>query len=477
MEGWFSVLKHASVRARLLCCVAAVLVVVLFAFLPDAASLSFSGKMSLGLLLAGVVLWVCEPVPFGVSGLALIICMPAFGVLPFGGNEGPTVWVSFVSSVLFFILASFGLSAALLKTKIPYKIVYALLRISKGNTKGVILAFMLSAACVSLFVSDLPCCALFSGIVTSTILKFEDAVPGESRFGRAVMIAIPYAAAIGGEAFPSGSSMNIMAIGMLESLTGIQISFLQWAAICAPVAVVLLFVSWVSICAVHKPERISQGTIDHIFQVATKKEPFNALDWKVVGIIALIFTLWIASNWTGWDATAIAVLGLVLLFVPGIDVLTMDEYVESVSWNILLLIGCVQSLASGMQQQGAAKWLLDATIGKLGIGAGALTLSSAFLVPVIRWFLPVGPALIAITLPPLCLLGMDVGVTPVFFAVICGISASTSLMNGLDSISMIANRYEYWNLVDYAKSGVLPTIALMLCHAFLIMPIIHAVGF
>ena len=112
-------------------------------------------------------------------------------------------------------------------------------------------------------------------------------------------------------------------------------------------------------------------------------------------------------------------LGLVLLFVPGIDVLTMDEYVESVSWNILLLIGCVQSLASGMQQQGAAKWLLDATIGKLGIGAGALTLSSAFLVPVIRWFLPVGPALIAITLPPLCLLGMDVGVTPVFFAVIC----------------------------------------------------------
>ena len=102
-------------------------------------------------------------------------------------------------------------------------------------------------------------------------------------------------------------------------------------------------------------------------------------------------------------------LGLVLLFVPGIDVLTMDEYVESVSWNILLLIGCVQSLASGMQQQGAAKWLLDATIGKLGIGAGALTLSSAFLVPVIRWFLPVGPALIAITLPPLCLLGMDVG--------------------------------------------------------------------
>lgn len=49
-------------------------------------------------------------------------------------------------------------------------------------------------------------------------------------------------------------------------------------------------------------------------------------------------------------------------------------------------------------------------------------------------------------------------------------------MNGLDSISMIAYRYDYWNLVDYLKSGLLPTAVLMACHALMLLPLIHAVG-
>lgn len=134
--------------------------------------------MSLGLLLAGVVLWVGEPVPFAISGLAIMIGIPVFGILPWQPGDGPTVWVEFISSVIFFILASFGLSAALLKTKVPMKIVYALLKLSKGRTEGVLLAFMASTACVSLFVSDIPCCALFAGIAMSTILTFEEAEPG-----------------------------------------------------------------------------------------------------------------------------------------------------------------------------------------------------------------------------------------------------------------------------------------------------------
>ena len=55
---------------------------------------------------------------------------------------------------------------------------------------------------------------------------------------------------------------------------------------------------------------------------------------EVIAIVAFTFALWVASNWTGWDINAIAVLCLVLFFVPGIDVLTWREYVASVSWNI-----------------------------------------------------------------------------------------------------------------------------------------------
>ena len=98
------------------------------------------------------------------------------------------------------------------------------------------------------------------------------------------------------------------------------------------------------------------------------------------------------------------------------------------------------------------------------------------MIPLMRLFIPVGPALIAIALPPLCLLGAEAGISLVFFTIVCAISASTLLMNGLDSISMIAYRYDYWNLVDYLKSGLLPTAVLMACHALMLLPLIHAVG-
>lgn len=467
--------KSALVRALI---IAGSLAIVLTAMvLPNPEGLSYEGKMSLALLVAGVILWVTEPVPFAVSGFAILIALPTLGVLPLSATEGPTVWTSFISSVLFFMLASFGISTALLKTKIPTRIVYFLLKLSRGNTKGVILAFMLACASVSLFVSDLPCCALFAGIATSSILEIENVKPGKSRLGRALMICVPYAAAIGGEALPSGSSMNIMTIGMLKSITGIEISFLDWAIICLPVAVILLFVAWISIIVIHKPEPISQKTIDHITAIATNREKLDATDWKVITITGLTFVLWIASNWTGWDATLIAILALILFFLPGVEVLTWKEYMRGVSWNVMLLIGCVQSLAAGMQKQGAASWLINASVGKFALGAFSLSMATAGIIPLIRLLIPVGPALIAIALPPLCLLGETIGVSPVFFTVVVGISASTSLMNGLDSIAMLSYQYKHWTLVDYFKSGIIPTCALILMHMFIIMPIIQALGY
>ena len=116
-------MKAKSAAVRLACVLVAAAIVVAAMALPAPEGLSFAGKMSLALLVAGIVLWVAEPVPFAVTGIAIMILLPAFGILPFSSGEGTTVWLAWVSSVIFFVLASFGLSAALLKTKIPMRIV------------------------------------------------------------------------------------------------------------------------------------------------------------------------------------------------------------------------------------------------------------------------------------------------------------------------------------------------------------------
>ena len=484
MENTCPAPQGPSLAKRLTCLGIALIIILAGWLLPTPDGLSFEGKMALSLMVAGIFLWVTEPVPVAVSGLVIMVSLPAFGILPFLNVTDPAtgattigVWGGFISNVIFFILASFGITAALLKTKIPAKIVFALLQLTRGNSRATIGAFMVAAAILSFLISDLPCTALFTGIAVSSILKVQGCACGSSNLGKALMIGITYASVVGGQAIPSGSAMNVMAMNVLTAHTGISISFLGWTSICLPIALVLIVFCWISVVLVFKPEPIAEETRACIERQGREAGRLEALDWKVIAIIAFTFVLWVASNWTGWDITAIAILCLALFFVPGIDVLTWKEYVSSVSWNIVLLIGCVQSIAGGIKQQGAASWLFSSTVGKLGASAGALIAATAVVMPLLHLIIPVGPALIAISIFPLAGMAPAMGVSAAVFAIIIAYNANASFLLGVDSNNMMTFKYGQWTMKDFFIAGIIPTIAMILLHSFALAPLVALVGY
>ena len=479
MENTCPAPQGPSLAKRLTCLGIALIIILAGWLLPAPDGLSFEGKMALSLMVAGIFLWVTEPVPVAVSGLVIMVSLPAFGILPFLNATDPAtgattigVWGGFISNVIFFILASFGITAALLKTKIPAKIVFALLQLTRGNSRATIGAFMVAAAILSFLISDLPCTALFTGIAVSSILKVQGCACGSSNLGKALMIGITYASVVGGQAIPSGSAMNV-----LTAHTGISISFLGWTSICLPIALVLIVFCWISVVLVFKPEPIAEETRACIERQGREAGRLEALDWKVIAIIAFTFVLWVASNWTGWDITAIAILCLALFFVPGIDVLTWKEYVSSVSWNIVLLIGCVQSIAGGVKEQGAASWLFGSTVGTMAVSGNVVVAATSGLLPLLRLVCPVGPAFIAICLIPLAGMAVALGVSPVVFAVIVGVNASTTFLMGVDGNNMLSYRHGYWNMVDFFKAGIVPTLAMVALHATVLVPLVTLAGY
>ena len=484
MENTCPAPQGPSLAKRLTCLGIALIITLAGWLLPAPDGLSFEGKMALSLMVAGIFLWVTEPVPVAVSDLVIMVSLPAFGILPFLNVTDPAtgattigVWGGFISNVIFFILASFGITAALLKTKIPAKIVFALLQLTRGNSRATIGAFMVAAAILSFLISDLPCTALFTGIAVSSILKVQGCACGSSNLGKALMIGITYASVVGGQAIPSGSAMNVMAMNVLTAHTGISISFLGWTSICLPIALVLIVFCWISVVLVFKPEPIAEETRACIERQGREAGRLEALDWKVIAIIAFTFVLWVASNWTGWDITAIAILCLALFFVPGIDVLTWKDYVSSVSWNIVLLIGCVQSIAGGIKQQGAASWLFSSTVGKLGASAGALIAATAVVMPLLHLIIPVGPALIAISIFPLAGMAPAMGVSAAVFAIIIAYNANASFLLGVDSNNMMTFKYGQWTMKDFFIAGIIPTIAMILLHSFALAPLVALVGY
>jgi sodium-dependent dicarboxylate transporter 2/3/5 len=463
--------KEISTRRRLLYLALGIAVIGVFYILPTPEGLSFEGKMALSLLVSGLVLWVLEPIPLAVTALGLMIVMPMFGIMDFMG-----VWAGWSSTVIFFTIATFGLTAALLKTQVPIKIVSLLMNLAKGRPRLVVLAFMATTFLFSCFMSNLACTAMFAGIAMSSFLAIQKAEPGKSNLGKCLMIGVAYASVIGGQAIPSGSSLNIMAMGMLTANTGIEISFLGWAAMCAPIAIGELVLAWVSLTFWFKPETVSEEVLAKI-QVTAKETRLNTFDWKVVIILALAIIAWFASNWTGWDTTAIAIIAVVLFFVPGIDVLNWKEFNKAVAWNLIVLVGGVQSLAGGIRDQGAAGWLFSSTIGKLAVGAGAMLAATAVFAPLLRLLIPVGPAFVALMLIPLTGMAEALGVSAAALAVIVGVNSGTCFLLPIDNNTMLTHRNGYWKMPDVIKAGILPTAGLMLMHATVLGPLASLMGY
>ncbi len=450
----------------------AILVVVLAYFLPAGANLSQPGKMSLAILVAGIVLWVMEVMPLAVTAFLLMVCLPYFGIL-----DWHTTWAKFISPVIFFVIATFAITVALLKTNLATRIAGILISWSKGEPKKLVLGFIVGTALLSSVCNNVPACSLFMGLALS-ILTANGSSPGKSNLGKCLMIGVPFGAMLGGAMTPAGTSINIMAMGLLKQGTGIDISFLDWMLFGVPFAILMIPFCWLSLILIFKPEPVSDEAINSINELVAKAGKLEKNEIKILVIILTLLVLWIASTWVSWlDATGIAVMGLVAMFFPGIEVITWDEFVKGVSWEVVIMIGGVQSVASGILATGAASWLVHTALADSAVWGGTILAGAvATVVSILHVVCPVGPAIAGMATVPIAELAKLAGASPIVFTVIVGFGAAITFILPLDCVPLITYGKGYYRMGEMVKAGLFPTLCLIVICA-LFMPLIgHMVG-
>ena len=484
MENTCPAPQGPSLAKRLTCLGIALIIILAGWLLPAPDGLSFEGKMALSLMVAGIFLWVTEPVPVAVSGLVIMVSLPAFGILPFLNATDPAtgattigVWGGFISNVIFFILASFGITAALLKTKIPAKIVFALLQLTRGNSRATIGAFMVAAAILSFLISDLPCTALFTGIAVSSILKVQGCACGSSNLGKALMIGITYASVVGGQAIPSGSAMNVMAMNVLTAHTGISISFLGWTSICLPIALVLIVFCWISVVLVFKPEPIADSCLQGIRDEAAGAKKIEAHEIKAIIVVVGLLVLWIPGNWIPvLNATVVALIGLTVMFLPGMELLTWKEFQNSVPWGIVIMCGTIMSMGGVIEATGGAAFLAGAIAGSdiMNLGFFAAFALMLALIYLLHTVCPIGVAILGVFLPIMIPLCAGFGVSPAVPTIALAVVVAGNYLMPVNPTVMLTYGEGYYTFTDMLKTGIVPAIALVLLMA-LWMPFIVGV--
>jgi sodium-dependent dicarboxylate transporter 2/3/5 len=438
---------------------------------PTPEGLTWQARNLVGVMAIGIVLWVSEALPIAATSLLVVALLPIFQVTtPVAAIAGT------MTPVFFFVLVMFCIAQVVIDSGLARRFALALLTRAGTDSRRVVLAFMVGAALMSMIVSDVPVTAVWMSMALPLLARVAP-TPGSSPFAKALMIGIPFASYIGGVGTPAGSSINILGLFQIEQFGRVEVSFLQWMAIGMPSVIILTPVAWWVLVWWFKPEVSSVGNAEEMRAEQHALGAWSSSEKKVVGILSVMIALWIASSWfRAIDTTVVAIGGAVLMFAPGINLLTWQRAQRTIGWDILLLIGGVTALGAAAGATGLAKYLVaalpDMTMWPAAAVIGAISIVTVLL----HLPLPVNPAIVGVLIPPIALLALSTGQNPALYTLPVVFMTSCGLLLPLDAVTALTYAKGYYRMTDMIMPGALISLVWVIVMTMMMMWVAPAVG-
>lgn len=448
----------------------AVLAYVIIAKMSFPGDLPVEGQRAIALMVAAVIIWSTEVVPVGFASIALPMLTGVLGI----GTLGSTL-SNFMSTTIIFMISSQLIAQAFVKTGVGQRVGLKISFVFGDKPEKVLLAFMLATGVVSMFLVDIPTAIIFAGIAYS-LLEKTGCEPGKSKFGMAVMMGIPIAAAIGGFATPVGSGLNQLAIGQLKAATGITINFAQWCIIGVPMAILLLFASWFILIKVLTPEISKVAGADTVKEQAAAMGKLSTDEKKFITIFLLTVLFWVTNPITKIDNNMVAAISACLMAFPGIGLLGGEYIKKGVDWSGIMLVGGATAIAMTLCTTGASAWIASLLTGALGgMSIPVVILTVSIFAIFIHVIVPTGGALVALFVPIMAGVAVNLGMSPVILALIVGYTVSCVFLVPLDPIPLTTYGYKYWKMFDMTKVGIIISVV-WIALLFVFMVIANSVG-
>jgi sodium-dependent dicarboxylate transporter 2/3/5 len=311
---------------------------------------------------AVVVLWVTEALPLPATALAGAAACVVMRVAP-----ARDVFAPFADPLMFLFIGSFIIARAIFLHRLDRRLAFGVLSIKwVGARPGrILVAFGAVTAFISAWISNTATTAMMFAIGMAILaFLFDNEQEGGSKINRryatGLMLMTSFAASIGGLATPIGTPPNVIGLGFIRQLVGVEFPFFKWAMIGTPVVVILfLYLSFYlnALCRAGvseiegsremlKRERARLGAWTRGQKSTLVAFLVTVALWVVPGIVALVAgdqsAMYQSVNRSVPEAVA-AVAGAMLLFLlpgdaRGERAITWDEAVK-IDWGVVLLYG------------------------------------------------------------------------------------------------------------------------------------------
>lgn len=406
--------------------------------------------------------WISEAIPLPVTSLLPIVLFPLLGILPIGAST-----TAYGDPIVFLYIGGFLIAIAIEKTGLHKRIALSIIRSMGTRLNMIILGFMISTAFISMWISNTATAIMMLPIGLAIIkVTSDESGDRQDHFKKALMLAIAYAASIGGLGTIIGTPPNLVFAGVVRDMYHDEITFLQWFSVGFPITILLLFISWWYLTRVGFPlgnTRLSGGEkemnqlLSHAGRMSSS-EKMVAVVFLAVAIGWVIRSFILQKIIPGIDDTIIAMTGGIILFMLPSGLkdkkrLLNWEDASKLPWGIILLFGGGLALAEAFDISGLAQWIGQNLTGLAGMGVFLTILILVALVNFLTEFTS-NLATVMMILPVLAPIAVSTGVHPYLLMVAATLAASCGFMMPAGTPpNAIAFGSGYLSIRDMVKSG------------------------
>ncbi|XP_042068127.1 tonoplast dicarboxylate transporter-like [Salvia splendens] len=343
-----------------------------------------TSRNMLGVLAWIFTWWMTEAVPMPITSMAPLFLFPLFGI-----SSADDVAHSYMDDVISLVLGSFILALAVEHYNIHRRLALDITILFCGeplNPPLLLLGICGTTAFVSMWMHNVAAAMMMMPVATGILQRLPTGeVQSElvSKFCKAVVLGVIYAAAVGGMSTLTGTGVNLILVGMWKSYfpEADPISFSTWSFFALPLALLIFVALWAILCLLYCRKGTSLALSAYLDRAHLKSEllllgPMAFAEKMVLVLFSLLVVLWMTRNITddipGWgylfgdrvgDGTASVMVATLLFIIPnkkqaGEKLMDWNKC-KKLPWSIVLLLGAGFAIAEGVRTSGLADVLSE----------------------------------------------------------------------------------------------------------------------
>ena len=390
----------------------AILVLIGILFFPIFEDEKVNG--ALAILIFTAILWITEAIPLAMTALLIPVLVIILKIA-----APKEAFAEFSNPVIYLFMGGFVLAGALSTHSLDRLLAHKLLLLAKGNFYKSSILLMFATSLTAFWVSNTSTAAMMIPLALG-ILAITDSkkATAEAKF---LLLGIAYAANIGGIVTMIASPPNAIGAALLD------LSFSEWFVYGLPIFLITFPIMVLVLTLYFKPDR--KMLVPTIALPGKRSPKRNAL----LTIFAITVLLWVFDGvlapMLGIESSfssLVAIFSMLLLFT--FKVMTWEQILKSIRWEILLLFGGGLTLGYIVESTGLGSMLVNYV----------MELSQHVPLIVFLWLIVMGSIIMtefmsntasaALILPLLYTLAQASGINPMVLVLPATIAASFGFM-------------------------------------------------